>query len=535
MNVVKNLSILLVLAFSMINGASAFSGFSDAATPREIQEPAASSAELDLYVDGKSVYHRDGNGAVEYTVDSDGDVCDGNGQIVIPTENVEAFSCIRSVGYDEATTNQTLPGHFGQDSSVSPLCFGFDLTASPSGCLNKTITIESNDPGALYFPYNENTGLFAGVDVPEGSRMPSVTLNITEEPVHLVLAACYEGKYMLTVRNGRDDVIRKIEFVLSAQDNEIIETDEAASQNEETFKYAVLAEEPFHQTHEGTLYEGYTEQTTCNHVFDSLVVEPTFTSGGYTLFTCRYCGAVMIGNETAALTHSHEWDTGTVIELPTCVNEGKMAFVCTACGAARMENIARLPHSMIAQVIPPTEYSEGYTRHYCSVCGYETEHTDIKPVQIHTHTFCSAITQPGCETIGYTTYTCTSCGYSYTDNEVPAHGHSYIVSTVDATCEGSGYSLHSCAVCGASYTDGETPALGHDWIPHTEHKCVRQEGHTICGECGMDFTANGMFGDAVGYHMKEHVLAGGSSRTYETLVDIYDDVTTYTCSRCGAG
>lgn len=152
----------------------------------------------------------------------------------------------------------------------------------------------------------------------------------------------------------------------------------------------------------------------------------------------------------------------------------------------------------------------------------------------HTHSYVSSVTQPTCTAGGYTTYTCTSCGDSYIANEVPAIGHNYTTSTAAATCTDGGYTLHTCTRCGDSYTDGYTAALGHDWESHTEHVRIGQFAHEICAECGMDLTANGITGDAISDHVKAHVLAGGGGRTYTGYVDVYDDVTTFSCRRCGA-
>ena len=120
-----------------------------------------------------------------------------------------------------------------------------------------------------------------------------------------------------------------------------------------------------------------------------------------------------------------------------------------------------------------------------------------------------------------------------TPTPTPAHTHSYSSSVVAPTCTTGGYTLHTCS-CGASYTDSETPALGHDWVAHTEHVQVGMVSHNFCGDCGLDLTAAGMSGGAVAAHCKEHVMNGGSGRTYSQNVPVYDDVTTYTCSRCGA-
>ncbi len=127
----------------------------------------------------------------------------------------------------------------------------------------------------------------------------------------------------------------------------------------------------------------------------------------------------------------------------------------------------------------------------------ETEaESAVEPVIQHTHSYCSVLTSPACLAGGYTLYTC---------------------------------------ACGDSYKADETPALGHDWVSKTERVLVRQEAHEICGDCGMDLTANGIVGAAIAQHAKQHVMTDESAtgRTYTSLIDVYVDVISSQCSRCG--
>ena len=106
---------------------------------------------------------------------------------------------------------------------------------------------------------------------------------------------------------------------------------------------------------------------------------------------------------------------------------------------------------------------------------------------------------------------------------------------VSPTCTSGGYTLYTCS-CGDSFIADETDALGHDWEAHTENIPVRQEPHEICCDCGLDLTANGITGTAIADHSKNHVLSddNASGRTLSVLVDVCEDVTSYTCTRCGA-
>ena len=119
--------------------------------------------------------------------------------------------------------------------------------------------------------------------------------------------------------------------------------------------------------------------------------------------------------------------------------------------------------------------------------------------------------------------------------QTPQHAHNYVLTPVSPTCISGGYTLYTCA-CGDSFIADETDALGHDWEAHTENIPVRQEPHEICCDCGLDLTANGITGTAIADHSKNHVLSddNASGRTLSVLVDVCEDVTSYTCTRCGA-
>ena len=121
------------------------------------------------------------------------------------------------------------------------------------------------------------------------------------------------------------------------------------------------------------------------------------------------------------------------------------------------------------------------------------------------------------------------------DNDpLPQHIHSYAASRTEPTCTTEGYTLFTCT-CGDSYRADETPALGHDWEGHTVRERVSQEAHEICGDCGLDLTANGISGAEISAHAKNHVLSddNASGRTYTAMIDIYDEITRCTCLRCG--
>ena len=120
------------------------------------------------------------------------------------------------------------------------------------------------------------------------------------------------------------------------------------------------------------------------------------------------------------------------------------------------------------------------------------------------------------------------------DDPQPQHTHSYAASRTEPSCTTEGYTLFFCA-CGDSYRADETPELGHDWEAYAGRERVSQEAHEICGDCGLDLTANGISGAEISAHAKNHVLSddNATGRTYTAMIDIYEEITRCTCRRCG--
>ena len=549
----KILSILLVV---FIAGLNMLVACGDATVLTEKTElPTTTSNELNLYIDGTAIVSRDGNKAEGYSLDADGNIINSEEKIVIARENAAPYTCISEITYDEAVAKGTLQTYTleNEKPEAIPAKFEIELTFGPENAVNSGVEIESNDPGALYIPYDANSELLKDMEQPTGNALPAIRLANPANPVKLTVVGCFEGEYTLTVRNAKDEEIGKIVFTFETEKSEENENDdENPDFTEQSLKNAGPHEHDYYDTVVEPTYrirgytlrvcticgytcrDNYTDQLVCKHDYEAKVIEPTYTEGGYTLYTCKNCGDTKRENPTPAKTCTHIWDSGVIKEQPTCVKEGVKSFMCTICGKYKTETIPRTAHSMTNQVVQPTYESEGYTRHYCSVCGYETARTDITAKLAHEHSYTSSVTTPTCTKAGYTTYTCTSCGNSYTDNNVPALGHSYTDQVVTATCDQGGYTLHTCTRCGASYKDNETAALGHDWEEHTSSQVVRHEVHNICKDCGADF--HGWSQSDVGAHVEQHLLSDDNALGgyYSSLVDVYDTVTSYTCSRCGA-
>lgn len=632
MNVMKKVCALLL---TLLMAASTMSGCAVRETVANEPLPETTSSDLGVYVNGTVLVKADGTVIDEaYTIDEDGNVVDAEGKVLIAAANLEAFTCVTEIKLSETPVKHKLEGKESEDGEVltRPSAFKLKFSVLPEEVLNSQITMESYDPGALYFPYDKNEEILipADMEAPADNILPAITLQADDTgTIEVTVVSVFDGSYELVVKNVLGEEIAKIPVEVSVEmkdaddqkDGEMVDKEDCVHDYEKEvvaptihtqgytlytckncgYSYRgdyVAKLEHTHEWDEGRVIaatyaaRGYTLKTckicgkteksnytpvlTCDHSkMRDTVVPATCTKEGYTLHECMICklysnrdnivpalghdwdnGTVTteptcekVGVKTYHCKHDgceetktdsikalgHTWDDGVVSRQPTCSQEGEKRYSCVVCNQIRTESIAKVAHSMTEAVVAPTYTEQGYTRHYCTVCGYETAHTNITPVVPHEHQGNWIITvQPTCGSAGKKEGTCTICGQSLGSESIPATGnHNYADNTVAADCEHGGYTTHTCTVCGKSYTDGETAALGHDFVAHTEQTVIGTELHTICATCGMDFTANGFSNDAVVDHAKAHVLAGEGGRRYETLVEVYGEVTTYTCSRCG--
>jgi hypothetical protein len=182
----------------------------------------------------------------------------------------------------------------------------------------------------------------------------------------------------------------------------------------------------------------------------------TCSDSGVKTFTCRNCGATRT-EELQIL--AHDWDDGIITAEPTCSYAGIKTYTCRISGETRTEELEALPHTIIDEIVQPTEMDGGYTRHYCSVCGYELEHTDFTDPLTHEHHFELSQKDPTCTEDGFTVYVCSACGDTRDRETLNALGHDYEMNVVSPTPEGEGYIEFQCSRCGDSYKGFYIPAV----------------------------------------------------------------------------
>lgn len=86
---------------------------------------------------------------------------------------------------------------------------------------------------------------------------------------------------------------------------------------------------------------------------------------------CRaYYGAVY-GEQSFPAAHGNAC-TETVIVAPTCTESGRSLYTCRICGISSEKSTAPLGHDYSTEVIAPTETERGYSILTCRRCGYTT-------------------------------------------------------------------------------------------------------------------------------------------------------------------
>ena len=254
------------------------------------------------------------------------------------------------------------------------------------------------------------------------------------------------------------------------------------------------------------------------HDYQSKIIAPTCTSGGYTVYTCSVCGESYTGDNTAALGHSYQASTTT----GSCTSGGYTTYTCSRCGDSYTGNPTEpTGHSFSASVTEPTCTSGGFTTYTCTKCGYSYTGNETEAIG---HSYEATTSPSSCTEAGYTTYKCTRCGVSYTDSPSQATGHSYVASIVEATCTERGYTTYTCSKCGDNYRDNETAPLGHNYMTEVISPTCTEKGETIytCTRCGTSYKGS-------------ETEPSGHSFVTESVAATCEEggYTLHTCSKCG--
>lgn len=247
------------------------------------------------------------------------------------------------------------------------------------------------------------------------------------------------------------------------------------------------------------------------HAFDTVVVPPTASAGGYTLHICA-CGYSYTSDETGALPgETGDWRYNADGHWKAVYGEG---------------TVQPEEHDFEDETIAPTCAAMGYTKHTC-VCGYwyatdptaPVAHTTDEEVWAHNET---EHWQP-----------CLVCGMKV--NPAAHNVREYV--TTPATCEDNGHADFICTDCGATLSGRDIPA-GHrfadtftgDEYEHWRPAVCEHEGEkadvedhiffgnsNVCAFCGKTVTPR------IAYALsadKEYYIVTGIGSFQGTAVEI---------------
>ena len=274
------------------------------------------------------------------------------------------------------------------------------------------------------------------------------------------------------------------------------------------------------------------ETEALGHSYDAVVTKPTYTTGGFTTYTCSACGDSYIGDvvppielgedfeDDDVLDDSwicpHKWLTVSGTEA-TCVTPGTTdKIVCAKCGKVSLESV-EIPakgHSIVVDAaVDPTCTSTGLSAgEHCTACDYKVAQTVIPMIS---HTASAPVVEnnnlPGCTTTGSydSVVYCSVCKgeISRETVSVGALGHTATDAVIEnnvapgCTTDGSYDSVVYCSVCHIviSKTTVTVDALGHKYEAEvTAPDCVNG-GYTTytCSVCGYSYVGDKV--DALGH------------------------------------
>lgn len=193
----------------------------------------------------------------------------------------------------------------------------------------------------------------------------------------------------------------------------------------------------------------------------------TCTEIGYTVMKCKNCDATYVDKATITPATGHNWDGGTEIQAPTTDSYGIKKYVCSKCGAERLETIAPIGDHVFtleSEVKPGCE-TTGENVWVCTAhIDCPANYTEIVPATGHNDVLDSSTTV-SCISDGTAIYKCANCGRTYTLLTAYATGHNYTSEiTTPATCETDGVRTYTCQNDNTHVKTEVIPKLGHKYV-----------------------------------------------------------------------
>lgn len=156
-----------------------------------------------------------------------------------------------------------------------------------------------------------------------------------------------------------------------------------------------------------------------NHLFPaywSTILEPTCSTTGLKIKTCRTCG--MSESEVIPCTEHSFSEWSNLIEAD-CVKHGVETRECSECKKLELNSLSPKGHTyseMFTTDIEATCITDGSKSRHCTICDAKTDITIIEATNEHRYIDVTVVPNGNVES--YTVHVCAVCDYSYKDEPI---------------------------------------------------------------------------------------------------------------------
>ena len=266
------------------------------------------------------------------------------------------------------------------------------------------------------------------------------------------------------------------------------------------------------------------------HVYEAgNKVEPTCTTSGYTVYTCKNDASHTYNVYDASKpAKGHSFGEWTVVTAATETTEGLKERKC-ACGETEQEKIPAMMHNMVeTDSQDSTCTSNGYITYKCDTKhdGVTCTYTLTVTLPMIAHTLDTDVEAATCEEAGKVVTTCAKCDTVNIESTIPAMGHAWDEGkvTTEASCTAQGEMTFTCQHDASHTYTKPIEKKQHDFVAGTKVEATCTESAYTpykCKNCTESYEI--IEGDALGH---EYII-GESTATCEKA-----GIIKITCSRC---
>lgn len=318
-------------AVEIDDGNETPSGESENTQPEQtIEFPTATSDDAELYVRKETNGHvylvnKFSEVAEGYKLDENGNIVDQNGKYVVMSENALRFIDVDAISFSRNRYEMTLDAREefvdGNKDIVRitqyPVTLGVDINVLPLNATNRYLYLSSADTSIVAFEAKPNEKIIPNGEFPITKDQLVAEIN-ENGAVKVIVTAKKAGEVKIFAKTAAGTVVGECTIVV--KDGYV--------------EHPIPTDPPTEQVNASG------DITRHTHKYTEIIVKPTTTSKGYTLYVCEECG--------------HSYKDNFVSKLPP--------------EQASNENHV---HSYKAVVVKPTKEAQGYTLHVCEICGDE--------------------------------------------------------------------------------------------------------------------------------------------------------------------